>query len=424
MPPPHILHRRRNDDMIEQSHFRGLLPPRKEFYMATLRPRNLKNGVSWEIKYYLDKKERYLTLPQKYSRTHAEEISLYVGKVVRWKETHGELDGVTETWLGSMGDDLRKRFERAGLVEEKQTVTLGELWEKFLEERERDGKKDSTLRTYITVQKRFFPYFDPDADPESVTKADCLEWLGELENEYAEASIAGCIQRSTTVFSWAVEKGFIRENPFKGIPRRSFVNETKRVYIPKEWYLKLLDACPDQTWRTLLAITRYGGLRNPSETLRLQWSDVNWEKNRLKVTSPKTEGHRGHESRVIPIFPEVRKELERQFEQAEEGGSPFVIDRWRDTAANLRTHFERIIFRAGLSQWPDLFQNLRRSCEIDLQHAGYAAYVTAAWMGHSPTVAAKYYLFPTDADFERAATPQPETPDRTEPLEAPGVKRD
>ena len=196
-------------------------------------------------------------------------------------------------------------------------------------------------------------------------------------------------------------KGYIRKNPFEGIQRRSFVNEAKRQYIPKEWYDRLLDACPDQTWRTLLALCRFGGLRNPSETLALKWVDVNWEKSRLKVTSPKTEHHRGKESRVIPIFPEIRVELERQFEQADEGGSPFVIDRWRDTAQNLRTHFARIIFRAGLEQWPDLFQNLRRSRDNELS-SEYAAYIAAAWMGHSSTIAARHYLFPTDDDFNRA----------------------
>ncbi len=195
-------------------------------------------------------------------------------------------------------------------------------------------------------------------------------------------------------------------NPFEGIPRGSFVNEKKRQFISMEWYLKLLDACPDQTWRTLLSLCRFGGLRNPSETLRLQWSDVNWEKERLKITSPKTEGHRGHESRVIPMFPELREELERQFEQAEPVGCPFVIDHWRDTAANLRTHFQRIIFRAGLTQWPDLFQNLRRSRDIELS-SEYPAHIAAEWMGHSPQVAMKYYLFATDDDFERAVnTPQ------------------
>ncbi len=50
----------------------------------------------------------------------------------------------------------------------------------------------------------------------------------------------------------------------------------------------------------------------------------------MLVHSPKTKRYAGKDTRVIPIFPEIRVELEKQFEQAEEGGSPYVIDRYRD----------------------------------------------------------------------------------------------
>ena len=368
--------------------------------MATLAKKKVKSGFSYAVQFFLHGQRKTMTLGAKYSKEAAEEIRLYTGKVVHLIETDGEPNAKTALWLESMPDDLRKRFVRAGLIEKADTVTLGELWVRFFSEP--DGRKGSTLRTYETVQKRFFPYFDAGSDPNDLTKADCLEWIKAMEGVYAEATLAGCVQRCTTVFRWAVEKSFVRKNPFEGIPRRSFVNESKRQFISREWYLKLLDACPDQTWRTLLALCRIGGLRNPSETLRVKWSDVNWEKSRLKVTSPKTEHHHGKDSRVIPIFPEMRVELEKQFEQAEPGGSPFVIDRWRDAEANMRTHFERIIFRAGLQQWPDLFQNLRRSRDIELS-SQYPAHVAAQWMGHSPKVAEKYYLFATDEDFDRAS---------------------
>ena len=38
--------------------------------------------------------------------------------------------------------------------------------------------------------------------------------------------------------------------------------------------LAILEACPDQEWRTLFALVRYGGLRCPSEVLKLKWSDI------------------------------------------------------------------------------------------------------------------------------------------------------
>lgn len=57
---------------------------------------------------------------------------------------------------------------------------------------------------------------------------------------------------------------------------------------------------------------------------------------------------------------------------------------WVNT--NLRTTFEKIVRRAGLEQWPRLFQNLRSSCETDLMKR-HPMPTVAAWMGHSIEVA-------------------------------------
>ena len=103
---------------------------------------------------------------------------------------------------------------------------------------------------------------------------------------------------------------------------------------------------------------------------------------------------------MIPMFPELRKQLELQFEQAEEG-TLYVINRWRDTATNMRTHFQRIIFYAGLEPWQRLFQNLRESRANEIW-SEYPDHVAAAWMGHSKRIATQHYLQVTDEQFQRA----------------------
>ena len=154
-------------------------------------------------------------------------------------------------------------------------------------------------------------------------------------------------------------------------------------------------------WRLLFALARFGGLRVPSEPLGLQWGDVDWERNRITVHSPKTEHHEGGESRQVPIFPELRPYLEEVFEQAEPG-TEWIITRYRDSNANLRTQFERIIRKAGLSPWPKLWQNLRSTRETELAEST-PLHVVCAWIGNSRAVAAKHYLQVRDEDFDRAA---------------------
>lgn len=81
-------------------------------------------------------------------------------------------------------------------------------------------------------------------------------------------------------------------------------------------------------WRAMFALARYGGLRCPSEVLSLRWSDIDWDRERITVTSPKTEHHEDGASREIPLWPELRLYLEEYFELAEVGAE-FVITDYR-----------------------------------------------------------------------------------------------
>ena len=120
----------------------------------------------------------------------------------------------------------------------------------------------------------------------------------------------------------------------------------------------------------------------------------------MVVTSPKTEHYAGGESRVVPLFPELRPHLEEAFERAAPG-SEFVLTRCRDTDKNLRTHLLRIIRKAGLTPWPKLFQNLRSTRETELAE-DFPLHVVCAWIGNSQPVAAKHCLQVTGEHFKRA----------------------
>src|SRR5262249_42048182 len=146
---------------------------------------------------------------------------------------------------------------------------------------------------------------------------------------------------------------------------------------------------------------RYGGLRCPSEHIALKWADVDWERSRFRVRSPKTANHADGGERWVPMFPELRLHLEEAFELAVPGAM-HVITRYRDTNKNLRTQMHRIIRNAGLTPWPRTFHNLRASRQTELAGT-FPLHVVCAWIGNKRAVAAEHYLQVTDADFERAA---------------------
>ncbi|MBX3442850.1 MAG: site-specific integrase [Planctomyces sp.] len=179
------------------------------------------------------------------------------------------------------------------------------------------------------------------------------------------------------------------------------------VFVTRETIAAVLEQCTP-TWRLIVKLARYAGLRTPSESLSLRWADIDLPAGRMIVRSPKT-AHVGKASRVVPIFPEIREELEAAWDRAEDGAE-FVLPEYRKSClsagewknANLRTQFERIILRAGQTPWPRLFHALRSSCETELA-ARFPVHVVTAWLGNTPKVAMKHYLLTTDADFASAA---------------------
>ena len=193
----------------------------------------------------------------------------------------------------------------------------------------------------------------------------------------------------------------IDASPFDALRAGSQSNPKRSFHVTHEMVRSILAECPDNQWRGIIALSRYGGLRCPSELVGLKWGDVNWDRCRLTVRSPKTERHEGHAVRSVPIAPELRPILQDLFDHAE-AGTELVIPRLSDPRVNLRTMLHRIIERAGLTPWPRLFHNLRASCATDWVER-HPSHAVAKWLGHSPLIAAQHYLQLRDAHFDAAA---------------------
>jgi integrase len=82
--------------------------------------------------------------------------------------------------------------------------------------------------------------------------------------------------------------------------------------------------------------------------LALTWADVDWERGRIRVRSPKTEHLPRGATREIPLFPDLRPYLDEAFDLAEPG-TVDVVTCYRDATENMRTQLLRIICRAGLT---------------------------------------------------------------------------
>jgi integrase len=115
----------------------------------------------------------------------------------------------------------------------------------------------------------------------------------------------------------------------------------------------------------------------------------------------------GTGERIVPLFPELRTELDALFAIAEPGVScpadSYVITRYRSTESNLRTTFLKIVDRAGVPRFPKPFNNLRASRRTELERTGrFPNHVLNDWFGHSGEVAETYYLQTTEDDYAEA----------------------
>lgn len=366
--------------------------------MATVKEIRRKSGKSAFQIVYTDStgKRVYLSLGSSYTRKEAEEASFVVERLLICQTTGAPLDKRTLGWIEGSSEDLRERLERAGLIELEKELTLLEVWDEYWEA-EFYELKPTTQSSKTSARKHFFRYFDEETKVAELTKRDALGFVSNLDMQVKEATRAGVIRDVRRVFNWAKEAELIEKNPFDGIRRGSFKNKTREYYVPIEDYEKLLDACPSQMWRAVLALYRIGGLRK-EEALRATWSDVDFARGRLLVHSPKTERYKGRESRVLPLFPRLREELERLWEEAEEGGSPYLIDANR---TSITQHVEKIVFLAGLNRWERLIQNLRSSRAIEVFNE-FGELAESEWIGHSPKTAREHYLHVLDETFERA----------------------
>ena len=348
-------------------------------------------------------------------KDYARSAKMAIGHLVIAKRHNGVPHPDAVRWLGGIDEVLYARVVAHGLCQPREgaaLVTLANLLDRF---DAAASVKAGTRTTYLQALGMLRAHFGDSTPIGSITTAHADEWRKAIAEpvtvkgddgkkttkRLAPATVAKRVRVAKAVFRKAVKWGLIASNPFADLRAGSQSNPDRAFYVTVETIRAILAVCPDDQWRAIVALSRFAGLRCPSEIVALRWGDVNWERGRLMVRSVKTEGHEGHAVRVVPIAPELRPILQDLFDRAEVGVEA-VVPRLSNPAMNLRTQFERIIAKASVKPWPRLFHNMRASCATDWVER-FPAHVVAGWLGHSPMIAAQHYLQTRDAHFDLAA---------------------
>ena len=347
----------------------------------------------------------------KVSQRTAEGIKYRVEQLLEALQFNRPMEPNLVEWVKGLEPLLARKLARVGLIanpEAKPALALGSFLTDFITRR--IDVKPATKEVWSQVVRNLLEHFGADRVLAEVTEADAEDFkMFLVAQKLAPTTVAKRLQFARMFFRAAKKRKLIADNPFAEVSAKAVMRQDRQRFITREETQRLLDVC-NPTWRVIVALSRYGGLRCPSEVLSLRWQDIDWEAGRIVVTSPKTEHHPGKATRTIPLFPELRPILAEAFELAPEGAVYVVDERMRASSqgaagwrnCNLRTTFEKIVKRAGLQPWPRLFHAMRASRETELAKE-YPIHVATSWLGNTPRIAMKHYLQVTDADFERAA---------------------
>jgi len=333
-----------------------------------------------------------------------ETVRFHISNLIAAKQTSTPIPGETCSWLERIGKALYRKLESLRLIAPRiEDEPALDYLRRFFASHGQSRKQSSVLvwQRALSHAERFFP---TGISMREVSLDTAKDFVAALRREpgkkpgdtMAAATIGKTCSILAQAFDHAVEQGIIKTNPFRSrsIPRSAGRNAAREVYVDRERVLQVMSHVPDQEIRLVIALARFGGLRIPSEMRELRWTDIDWSKREMTVTSPKTE-HHGKCKRRAPLFHELFEQLRQAFELNSE--SEFVLPRLRDST-NINMSVRRAIEEAGLAAWEKVMQNLRGSCVTDWLRAKHPPEDVARWSGHTTKVMYEHYIRITDDD--------------------------
>ena len=379
--------------------------------MATI-ARNPKNQTLRILFYDRDKRRKAIYLG-KVSEDIADGIRRKVERFLN-AQLHGEEPSRADSaWLADSG--FKERFRKVGLIaqtlEEKrqETPTLEDFLKRYQERRAAEVKPATRL-VWSQVVGNLLEILPKGIRLDEITTGHAKEFYSRLKaKEMNNSTIAKRLGFCRQFFNDAVDWEIIAKNPFSKVhaPKSSLKSN---AFVSRESIDRVMRLAPLR-WRVIIALSRYGGLRTPSETLSLKWSHIDWERDRMHIPEPKVEHHEGRGVRGCPLFPELKAILQDAFE-VYGGESEFVVDAdayraaaqsangWQN--ANLRTQFLKLLQKAGVEPWPRLFHSMRASRQTELEEQ-FPSHVVCGWIGNSETIAKASYLLITEDHYKQAA---------------------
>ena len=348
----------------------------------------------------------------------ATEIGAHVDHLVLCQQAREDFRQSTQQWIEHIRRHwprLAKRLVTFGLISESTgstasrkncSISFADYADQLIAAR--NDLKPNTIRLWRQTAVRIREFFGPLTIMGVTAKHgnDFKRWLLSPSDKggagYASTSAGKHMALTKTFLQEAVDAGIVNVNPFGKVVIDRQRNRTRQRFIDSSVITQVISLVDDPEFQAVVALSRWGGLRTPSEPFAMQWKHIDWDCKRIEVQSVKTRS-KGRPTREIPLFPELVPFLTTLRDaHLEISPETFVIPNLRRfTGANLRKRMSRAVRNASFEVWPRIFHNLRASRQTELEER-FPRKTVCEWMGNSEQVADQHYLQVRNEHFDRA----------------------
>ena len=275
-----------------------------------------------------------------------------------------------------------KEFELNRPVQKllKHRLTLGEGEKLFLIYKKETAEKTRT--NYRSTFKHLYEIVPKNTLVNKIGEEDVekLKYYMKEDLGFKHNTIASYIKDLKTFWNWLLKEKYVAENIVDRIP----LKENPIVVIPPDQFKQILTIFKNRNKKhyNFLMFLKLTGFR-VSEAVDLQWADVDFAANRIKVRNQK-----GKRVDLFPLYPKVEKLMK----SLERNGDKVFAFKDKDSLRFWRKEMNKL-------GYPYTLHSIRKTFATDLINGNVSVFDAMKLLRHrNITTTMKYYTF---ADLSR-----------------------
>lgn len=282
-----------------------------------------------------------------------------------------------KTWEATQSE---KKWQK----EETSTVSLLD-WATAYLDIARSRFTDKTYQEKRTVFRMLFSVIDSEMHVESFSVQLAQRFLGAQARNRSGNAANNDRKNLMAAWTWGVRyMGLPERNPFKDVD--PYPEQRQPRYVPPQEHMeRILENETGAVRLFLLAMLHTAARRN--ELLRLQWSDLDFERRTIRLSTRKRQGGT-LEHDQIPMTEALRKELREHWKQT---SSVYVFSREDGQPFSERRHLMKRVCKRNKVPYFS-FHAIRHLSATMMDQAGVALTTIQAILRHQSATTTDRYL--------------------------------